>query len=91
MHTNGSINGHEFWITWGQRICAARQAADLSQSRLGALVGREIATVRRWESGANPPPDDVKLRLCFALNRSWGELFPAPILDLRAHETSTAA
>ncbi|MEU3157976.1 helix-turn-helix domain-containing protein [Streptomyces griseoincarnatus] len=51
----------------GARIRAARLAANLTQERLGAAIGRDYRTIHRWEYGQRVPNLDDLLLLAEAL------------------------
>ncbi len=59
-------------------IRSRRIMLGLSQARLAEIVGRTATTVRRWERGEVPPPDDVIDGLAAALEVDAGELRPPP-------------
>jgi transcriptional regulator with XRE-family HTH domain len=45
----------------GQRLTAARQAKQLTQAQVAQCLGRDVATVSRWEQGSiDPSVDDLK-------------------------------
>jgi transcriptional regulator with XRE-family HTH domain len=50
-------------MEWSQRVRYYRTRAGLTQEALAELFGVEPRTVRRWESGASRPPEDVRAKL----------------------------
>lgn len=50
-------------MEWSQRVRYYRARAGLTQEALAELFGVEPRTVRRWESGASRPPEDVRAKL----------------------------
>ena len=58
----------------GNRIRAARIAANLTQARLGELIGRDHRTIHRWEYGQRVPNLDDLLLLADALGVELDEL-----------------
>lgn len=58
-----------------------RQAKGLSQTDLGAVVGRSSRAVARWESGAHEPSGGVAMRIAAALRVPLARLYtePAPV------------
>lgn len=78
--------------TWGQRIRSARKRAGLTQVALALLVDVEQNTISRIETGATAPSDDLKVRICLALDRSLDELFgwPEGILEIARYRKGAA-
>ncbi|MFD8251889.1 helix-turn-helix domain-containing protein [Streptomyces werraensis] len=52
---------------FGERLRAARLAADLTQMQLGERVGRDHRTIHRWEYGQRVPNLDDLFLLSDAL------------------------
>lgn len=69
---------------WGKRVRQARRDAGLTQEQLAARVEVEQNTVSRIETGTTAPSDDLKLKICIALNRDVDDLFgwPESILEI---------
>ncbi len=47
----------------GRRLRTAREGLELSQRKLGSLLGVDGSTVARWENGRAQPGCDVRKRL----------------------------
>src|SRR5262245_22504652 len=54
----------------GERLKLARQLRALDQQDVAALVGRDKATISRWESGDQRPETDSLVRLASVLEIS---------------------
>lgn len=68
----------------GQELKFLRSMLDISQARLGDLLGKSRATVARWESGLNEPipgEADRALRFFYALTVA-GDDVAKKIVDL---------
>jgi len=51
----------------GKRLAHAREALNLTQDQLGAIVGRTITTISNWERGATVPAPRMQIVLATAL------------------------
>mgnify|MGYP001828380423 FL=1 len=83
--------------TFGDRIAAAREMADMSQSELARRVGVRVSTLRSWEDDLSEPRANRLSMMAGLLNVSmtWlingqGEGLEAPLdeaaLDTTAHD-----
>ena len=83
--------------TFGDRIAAAREMADMSQSELARRVGVRVSTLRSWEDDLSEPRANRLSMMAGLLNVSmtWlingqGEGLEAPleeaVLDTTAHD-----
>ena len=83
--------------TFGDRVAAAREMADMSQSELARRVGVRVSTLRSWENDLSEPRANRLSMMAGLLNVSmtWlingqGEGLDAPledaILDTSAHD-----
>ena len=70
-------------FTFGNRICALRQKAGLSQARLGEMLGVSNKAVSKWENGRTKPGLDIVRRLAEVLGVSLDELMAAPTPEKR--------
>ena len=82
--------------TFGDRVAAAREMADMSQSELARRVGVRVSTLRSWENDLSEPRANRLSMMAGLLNVSmtWlingqGEGLDAPledaILDIRGN------
>jgi transcriptional regulator with XRE-family HTH domain len=62
----------------GERLKTLRNAANLSQRELAALIGETHTNVAYWETSGNLPRSDVLLPMAEALGVSVEELLGAP-------------
>jgi len=62
----------------GERLKTFRNAANLSQRELAALIGETHTNVAYWETSGNLPRSDVLLPMAEALGVSVEELLGAP-------------
>ena len=60
-------------MTTGQRIAAKRKERELSQERLGELLGVSRQSIYKWESDASLPEIDklVAMARLFQVNVGW--------------------
>jgi transcriptional regulator with XRE-family HTH domain len=65
-------------LSWGVQLRSIREAEGLSQGQLARASGVRQATISRIERGQQVPSDRVKWRICGALRRPLGEVFPWP-------------
>ena len=83
--------------TFGDRVAAAREMADMSQSELARRVGVRVSTLRSWEDDLSEPRANRLSMMAGLLNVSmtWlingqGEGLEAPLdeaaLDTTAHD-----
>lgn len=67
---NGELNPDPYYsevhATFGDRLCAARDAAGLNQSMLAEKIGVKLKTVQAWESDSIEPRAN-KLQMVAAL------------------------
>lgn len=69
---------HRLYERWGRRLRERREGR-YTQRQLGRIVGVTQATISKYESGALPMPDPVKVRIAAAFEASLDELFPWPL------------
>ncbi|MQB01580.1 MAG: helix-turn-helix domain-containing protein [Actinobacteria bacterium] len=55
MRTSHRLQPMNIAETWGRRIRERREALDMSQTDLAALIGVNQSTLSRWESGDYAP------------------------------------
>ncbi|MFB6603589.1 helix-turn-helix domain-containing protein [Streptomyces noursei] len=79
----------------GRRLFAARRAANLTQSELGAGLGLSKTPVSEWEAGKSAPPPERFPAVARALGQSLDALFPRlgppDLKDLRCDAGFTQA
>jgi len=64
--------------TWAAYVLTARERAGLNKSELGRRIGRDRATVARWEDGKHRPEDaDLVARVAVALGLDIDEALAA--------------
>ena len=69
------------WRELGTRIRDARKAADLTQKRLGELVGVRSHTVWCWEAGRMKPQRGNLMEIAFHCHTSVAELEGRDVLE----------
>ncbi len=74
-------------MDWSQRVRNYRQRAGLTQEALAEMFAVEARTVRRWESGASRPPENVRAKL----QRTPVPVVPKPALARIMHQTHAQA
>ena len=70
-------------FAFGNRICALRRKAGLSQAQLGGKLGVSNKAVSKWENGRARPGLDIVRRLAEVLGVSLDELMAAPEQEKR--------
>lgn len=56
------------WSFEPRRIVLAREANDVSQSKLAEMIGCTTQQLSAWELGKNLPNQDSFMKICNALN-----------------------
>ena len=65
---------------YASMIATAREKANLTQSELGAAIGKDKSSIKKYEGGKVPPPFDVLYDICSVLGL---DVFEVMGLDLK--------
>jgi transcriptional regulator with XRE-family HTH domain len=73
------VDPEELRAEWGVNIRLAREAAKLTQAKLGASCGVNQSTVAKWEKGSISPTRQNMVRLADVLGIEARNLFPLDV------------
>ena len=69
-------------MSFGERLKAAREEIDYTQSKLAGLIGYGNTTINGYESGANKPNLDIFVQICKIFDRDPNYFLQDDITDI---------